>query len=449
MALASSCKQRVSADNRDVGDDGLILLHSAPMTIPVQPVRAMDLAGIDPDLLVQIHRLGHALGFPRIALVGGAVRDLLIQQQRGEDLRTVQDFDFVVEGDALRLAEALQKSCGMNRVPILRSHGAFKTVAMNVDGLSLDLPLLPGNYPSPAENPSVEMSSLELDLSRRDFTINAMALVLREKADQLSLLDPFSGALHLAKGQIVFLHANSVKDDPTRVVRAARYASRLGFVLRADAHEQIMKTVHDWPWTWQYCDQPDAAPPALATRLRMELDLLFEKEPWPQALQNLEEWGAFPLLDVGLDDDPHRLRRLRWAQRLGLPLLPALLLGANDPLALAERLQLPRLQQRWLGQCAEILAWLESSSPELLQLSWSPADWSMALESKGWTVESVAFAVATAHQFWRPMLRWCGRWRHLRAHESAQDLMDQGWKPGPGLGAELRRRRMERLDIAR
>ena len=45
----------------------------------------------------------------------------------------------------------------------------------------------------------------------------------------------------------------------------------------------------------------------------------------------------------------------------------------------------------------------------------------MALESKPgpW---SVAFAVATAHQFWRPMLRWCGRWRHLRAHESAQDL---------------------------
>ena len=119
----------------------------------------------------------------------------------------------------------------MNRVPILRSHGAFKTVAMNVDGLSLDLASARReSYPSPAENPSVEMSSLELDLSRRDFTINAMALVLREKADQLSLLDPFSGALHLAKGQIVFLHANSVKDDPTRVVSSS--ASRLGFVLR-------------------------------------------------------------------------------------------------------------------------------------------------------------------------------------------------------------------------
>ena len=399
---------------------------------------------------MQIHRLAHGLGFPRIALVGGVVRDLLIHELRAQPLGVVHDFDFVVEGDALRLAEALQQACGLHRVPVLRSHGAFKTVAMDVDGLPFDLASARREiYPSPAENPVVEMSSLELDLSRRDFTVNAMALVLQENAEELSLLDPFSGAQHLANGEIVFLHGNSVKDDPTRVVRAARYASRLGFVLRADAHDQIMKTVQDWPWSWHSSDSPCAAPPALGTRLRMELELLFEKEPWPQALQNLEDWGAFPLLDVGLNDDAHRLRRLRWARRLGLPLLPALLLGATDPLALAERLQLPKLQQRWLGQCAEILIWMESSSSEAPQLAWSPADWAMALESKGWTVEAVAFAVATAHRFWRPMLRWCGRWRHLRAAESAQDLMDQGWTPGPGLGAELRRRRMERLEVAR
>ena len=159
--------------------------------------------------------------------------------------------------------------------------------------------------------------------------------------------------------------------------------------------------------------------------------------------------GAYPLLDVSLQDDPLRHRRLLWSQRLGLPLLPAFLLGADNPHALAQRLQLPLLQQRWLIQVVELLEWLDSSSSEAPQSCWSPADWTIALEAKGWCVESVAFVVAMAHRRWRPMLRWCRRWRHLRAAETAQDLIDQGWTPGPALGVELRRRRMERLAVSR
>ena len=410
----------------------------------------MDLPGINPQLLTLIPRLARGLGYQRVALVGGAVRDGLLNQKPGTASSVLQDFDFVVEGDALPLAEALQHFCGTKRVPWFRSHPAFQTVAMEVDGLSFDLASARREtYPAPAENPVVEMGSLELDLTRRDFTINAMALVLKETTAALELLDPYQGAEHLLNGELVFLHDDSVKDDPTRVVRAARYASRFGFVLREDAREQVFVTVRDWPWSWRCGDDPATSPPALSTRLRMELELLFDQEPWCQALQNLHDWGAFALIDVGLQADPQRLLRLRWAQRLGLPLLPALLLGAEQPQAVAERLQLPLLQQRWLGQVEELLMWMESSSSDAPQSHWSPADWTMALEAKGWNVEAVGLAVAIGHRYWHPLLRWCGRWRHLRAAESAQELLDQGWTPGPALGAELRRRRMERLAVTR
>lgn len=440
----------MSADKWHIGDDGLILLHLSLMTTPLQPVRAMDLPGMDPQLLALILRLSIAIGYPRLALVGGAVRDVLLFQQSRKLPGVLQDYDFVVEGDALPLAEALQHSCGVERVPRLRSHVAFHTVAIEVDSLSLDLASARREtYPAPAANPVVELGSLEVDLTRRDFTINAMALVLQEQTDELTLLDPYGGANHLLNGELVFLHGQSVKDDPTRVVRAARYTSRFEFILREDARQQVFETVVDWPWGWRCGDDPSLAPPALSTRMRMELELLFEKEPWLNALQNLEDWGAYPLLDSGLQDDPTRRRRLRRSQRLGLPLLPALLLGADNPQALAQRLQLPVIQQRWLLQVEELLNWVDSSSTDAPQSLWSPADWTMALEAKGWCVESVAFVVAMAHRHWRPMLRWCGRWRYLQAAESAQELLDQGWRSGPALGAELRRRRMERLSVTR
>ena len=257
----------------------------------------------------------------------------------------------------------------------------FHTVAIEVDSLSLDLASARREtYPSPAANPVVEQGSLEVDLTRRDFSINAMALVLRN----IPTLSPWiltGGADHLLNSELVFLHSESVKDDPTRVVE--RLVTHLALIsLREDARQQVLTTVREWPWGWRTGDEPSAAPPALSTRMRMELELLLEKEPWPQALQNLGDWGAYPLLDVSLQDDPLRNRRLLWSQRLGLPLLPALLLGADNPQALAQRLQLPLLQQRWLMQVEELLKWLDSSSSEAPQSFWSPVDWTIALEGQ-------------------------------------------------------------------
>ena len=382
-------------------------------------------------------------GMPRLALVGGVVRDWLLHRRHGRPWAGVPDLDWVVEGEAARLASALQCRCGSQRVTAVQEHGAFATVALKLDGIPLDLAMArQETYPAPAENPVVRAGTLQADLARRDFTINAMALDLVSG----ELIDLHHGQKDLESGQLRLLHGTSVQDDPTRVIRAARYAARLGFQLAEESREQIRSTVAQWPWAWSQGDAALSAPPALATRLRMELERLLEREPWPQALDLLEQWEALPLLDVQLQQDPRRTERLRWARRLGLPLMPALLLGAVDPVAVAQRLQIPGKQQQWLLQCGEIRHWLVDTPPSLQA---SPSSWSKALEQQGWLPEAVALAVTLRPQQWKPLLRWWGRWRRIQAPQTARDLIAAGWQPGPAIGEELRRQRSAAQDSSR
>ena len=382
-------------------------------------------------------------GMQRLALVGGVVRDWLLHRRQGWPWAGVPDLDLVVEGDAARLASVLQTRCGTQRVTSFQEHGAFGTVAFQLDGIPLDLATArQEHYPAPAENPVVQAGTLQADLARRDFTINAMALDLVAN----ELIDLHHGQEDLASGQLRFLHVGSVQDDPTRVIRAARYAARLGFQLAEESSKQIRSTIQEWPWDWRQGDAATAAPPALSTRLRMELERLLEREPWPQALDLLEQWQALPLLDSQLQNDPWRTQRLHWAQRLGLPLMSALLLGAADPVAVAQRLQIPGKQQQWLQQCVTFCDWLVDASPPLEA---PPSMWSSALEHQGCSPEVVALAVTLRPPQWKCLLRWWGRWRRIQAQQTARDLIAAGWQPGPAIGVELRRQRSEAQDRSR
>lgn len=417
----------------------------------------MELPGISPDLLSTVQVAARECGVARLALVGGAVRDGLLHHEHRAPWRGLPDLDFVVEGSAAALAETLQIRCGVERVPELRVHVAYGTVELLLDGVLLDLASSrQEHYPAPGFNPVVEPGDLAQDLARRDFTVNALALELpvqppAASALQSSLvLDLHGGQEHLAHRQLAFLHDGSVADDPTRVIRASRYGARLGFSLAPEASHQISSTLRSWPWRWRIGDAPEQAPPALATRMRMELDLLFAREPWRQALQLLQAWGGLALLDPALQQDPRLLRRLAQAQRLGLPLLTALVAGAADPVALADRLQLPLQQQRQLQQLADMLQWLQAQF-DCNWASWTAAEWSEALEQQGVAPEAVAHAAcllaadsATAG-VWKPLLRWWGRWRHVQAPVTARELLAQGWSAGPELGAELKSQRYQRL----
>ena len=405
-----------------------------------------------------------------VALVGGAVRDVLLHRAHNDPWCGLLDLDLVVEGSGAVLVEQLAHELAHRGFEgaITRSqvHGAYGTVDLElvVAGQSLLLDVATArqeSYGVPAENPQVRFGALADDLARRDFTINAMALVLAG-AGSLSpaLLDPHGGQADLERRQLRLLHPQSLRDDPTRLLRGARYGARLGFNLAPESLADAASTLAAWPWPWRYGDPPDQAPAALGTRLRMELELLLEREPWPQALAALQRWGALVLLDPQLQVDPTWPRRLRWAQRLGLPLMVALVAGAADPLALAERLQLPHAQHKllaaWLALRARLAEEGALGGAAVGGAAGDAVSWCALLEAPGCSADAVALGLVCSaggmepwRQWRRPLLRWWWRWRHIQAPLQASDLIAQGLKPGPALGARLRQLRAEALAAER
>ena len=424
------------------------------MEMPLTAVFELELPGPAWRLLKEIIQLAPESGISRLALVGGAVRDGL-RQQLDQQLAHQQfvhqqpigqrlDLDVVVEGSAIAFAKTLRLRLGQDRITQWRVHRAFDTVGLVIDGWPLDLASARNEtYPAPAENPRVAGGSLEADLARRDFTVNAIALDLANG----EWLDPHAGFEALQARQLLFLHGGSVADDPTRVIRGSRYAARLGLDLASEALQQVRSTLGDWPWAWHPGQPPELAPPALASRLGMELTLLMEREPWQVALGYLQQWGALPLLDARLQADQHWPRRLHWAQRLGVPMIPALLAGAGDPLAVAARLQLGDQQQRILAESLALNEFLASREVADVWRDWTPAHWCQALESSRWRPQAVALTLCSGGGMWHLLLRWWHRWRHVRSPLSAQQLIAQGWLAGPDLGAELRRLRLQQVNL--
>ena len=269
-------------------------------------------------------------------LVGGAVRDLLLAiakgtAQQGELL--LEDVDLVVDGfhraavvgAGVALAESLQTHYPTARLEI---HGKFQTAALLwhrdpvLKSLWVDFATARTEfYPYPAANPEVESSSIQQDLYRRDFTINAMAIRLTEPCAG-EMLDFFGGLLDLQAKQIRVLHANSFIEDPTRIYRAVRFATRLGFQLDAQTDSYIRYAIASGVYVQSQdqqrhhqSSQVPVATPALQTRLRAELKYIFQSPYWQPALQTLADLGALQCLHLTLAMDANLWRQLRWVDR--------------------------------------------------------------------------------------------------------------------------------------
>ena len=261
-----------------------------------------------------------------VYLVGGTVRDILLGERNF-------DVDVVVEGDAIALARAVAEKLD-GRV---RAHKKFGTaVVLYGDDERLDLVTARSEtYHAPAVLPTVAPGTIQEDLHRRDFTINAMAVSL--KGENLGeLVDPFEGRADLEAGRIRVLHDRSFIDDPTRILRAIRYEDRYGF--RMDEHTvELART----------CIATGHVGDLSGARLRDELIALLEEGDVSHAIPRLAELGAEKEVHphVVADEEAVRLfERLRQLnEQYGLR-IPAWRLGLE---ALARRLP-----------PAEIDAWL-------------------------------------------------------------------------------------------
>ena len=186
------------------------------------------------DLLMEFGRIGDELGYSVFA-VGGFVRDLLMRVENF-------DVDIVVEGDGIHFAEEFEKKFPCR----IRTHKKFGTaIILFPDGLKVDVATARLEvYDFPAALPTVESGSIRMDLYRRDFTINTLAIQLNPKAFG-ELIDFFGGVKDIKEKVIRVLHNLSFVEDPTRVFRAIRFEQRLEFQIGKHTQNLMKKCSED------------------------------------------------------------------------------------------------------------------------------------------------------------------------------------------------------------
>jgi tRNA nucleotidyltransferase (CCA-adding enzyme) len=193
------------------------------------------------EILEKTHRL--AVKYKtEVFLVGGPVRDLLMAKRKS--LETFKDLDLAVTHHYKEIGQELAEILNAQTVVYPR----FMTMTLTLPNkIRLDIAQTRKEYyPQPAVLPTVFPATIIEDLARRDFTINAMAILLTSsflKNGKSVLLDPFSGQSDLRARLIRILHPNSFIDDPTRIFRALRFACRLEFSLEKETQRLLSDAI--------------------------------------------------------------------------------------------------------------------------------------------------------------------------------------------------------------
>lgn len=212
-------------------------------------------------------------------LVGGVVRDAILE-------RPNHDLDVVIEGKAISLAQQLAETKDWK----IRKHPRFGTAKLSWKDFSLDLVTARlETYSRPGALPTVERGTIQGDLARRDFTINAMSVHLNPDSFG-ELLDPHGGQNDLQHKLVRILHPGSFSDDPTRILRALRYEQRLGFRLEQETERLIRNHL-------------DSLDTVTGERLWRELEMILQEEYPEKALKRADELGVLQRLYPKLKSD--------------------------------------------------------------------------------------------------------------------------------------------------
>ena len=249
------------------------------------------------DLLRRASRVSAELGV-ELFLVGGTVRDIL-SRTHPTDVDLVEASG--TPGFASELASRLAGE-------VLAS-SQFGTSKLGIGETRVDLAAARREtYAHPGALPDVATGNIDEDLARRDFSINAMAVSLSEGAFG-ALLDPFEGRRDLDRGLIRVLHSNSFVDDATRILRAVRYASRLGFRLEGETESLLTRDLG-------YLDAIGG------DRVRHELVRMFREPRAVETLRAAQDLGVLTVIHPDLRIESAVLAKMR-----SVPIEPT---GEND-----------------------------------------------------------------------------------------------------------------------
>jgi tRNA nucleotidyltransferase (CCA-adding enzyme) len=359
-------------------------------------------------------------------LVGGPVRDALLG-------RPIVDLDVSVEGDAIALAGEL---AARHDVVVDKTHEAFGTATVTFpDGSQVDLATSRAEtYEHPAALPTVAPASIREDLLRRDFTINAMAAPIDAVGDAVGfgpVVDLCEGASDLEARRVRILHADSFRDDPTRIFRAVKFARRFDFTLDEDTSSAARAAALD-----------GAVGRLTGARVRNELMGVLHEAEAITALVDLHELGAlsalatpFPFDEesraaasrastfvVASDADSSRALLIVW--------LDSLATGAGK---VARWLRAPNEIARDLAAVAAV----EEAAADRDLATLRPSEWHPLLAGA-----CVDILPTLGARHGAPMYaEILGHWRRfvtLRPFVTGDDLHDLGHAPGPDYSRVLR-----------
>jgi tRNA nucleotidyltransferase (CCA-adding enzyme) len=363
-------------------------------------------------------------GLPPAYLVGGAVRDLLLG---GDPL----DIDIAIEGDARSAARALAERLGGQA----RVYDRFGTADVIVGGQTLHLvSTREETYGTPGELPRVTQASLSDDLRRRDFTVNAMAIGLTGD-DFGHLYDPHSGLGDIGAGVIRVLHDRSFLDDPTRLLRAIRYATRLGFDLDPETERLAREAV-----------AADALSTVSGARIRDELMDLLRETDAPAAIERMRDLEIHSALHPELDPDP---------ELVASAALGATAIGADRAVsALAALVEsAPEELDLWLADLNLLAEERDAASRAarvgpriamtLRERDHSPSELRELLGRE--PLEALALALALRAPS-EAILRWVTDLRGVELEISGADLLAAGVPEGPDIGRALEETLRRKLD---
>ncbi len=336
-----------------------------------------------------------------------------------------------IEAEVEPVARALAEATGGRTV----LHPSFGTAKVSGRDFQLDLARTRREtYAHPGALPAVEPATLAEDLARRDFTINAIALRLAPEAGEI--VDPYRGMDDIADGLLRVLHERSFQDDATRILRALRYASRLGFKLARQTEALVRRDL-------SYLRSLSGP------RIRRDLALLFDDTGAVEGTLLGQRLGVLEAIHPAL-----RLSDAvagRWRDAIAGPTLAprdelgfCLIADPRDEGTAASVSQWLHLTGR-VQHALEHLVRLRERSAEVAGLRSSPVEavdlldhvapaaiWALALLAAG-DVAETCFA-------------YLREWRHVRPELSGSDLLALGMAPGMQVGETLRRLRYERLD---
>ena len=385
---------------------------------------------LPPDLMETCRTLGGLAEPGTLYIVGGAVRDILLGRQPDE-------VDLVIQGNAEELAQRAVQVRLARRTAVSQ----FMTIKLTVGDRDIDIATARREtYASPGALPDVTPAAIEDDLGRRDFAANAIAASIGSM-DFGRIVDPHRGINDVQAGVLRALHPASFRDDPTRIIRAARYASRLRFKLHADTE------------TWLKSDAlnikmvgPD--------RLRNEFNRLWQEEKPVEGLYMLQSWGVLDhistasnwvngLYNISLSDreaavrpDDADITDIYWA-------LVATTVG-HDYGTLLDTFNLMGSSRRAVD---DIRLWKADGLTRFREAAESgrPSLISSALALFEPAALAAIYLTGDAPEA-RSIASYLGTWRHVRPELDGNDLLELSVPQGPRIGKYLNQLRDDRLD---